>query len=364
MRVLIVNSLLSGGGIDSHTLSLCQALCEQSHEVTLAAPDHARWIARARRIPGLHVEGVGEGRLYWPLVLARLVRRRRPQLIHAHHGRDYWLALAAAWLGRTGARVVVTRHLMTPLKTKTQAYLRGRVTTIAVSDAVARSLAALPGAERLNVRRVHCGIDTAAFAPSAERYAAVRSELELPPPAFVFAIVANVHPPEGKGHFYFAEAAATLAPRFADSYFLCIGSGERLDDLKARVTELGADARFRFIHFNDEPERWLPGIDVLVHPAVASEALGLVVLEALACGKPVIASRLDGIPETFIDGEHGLLVPPREAGALAEAMATLAGDRARAQAMGERGRAWVQQRFSLPRLAQETVAVYEEALSR
>jgi glycosyltransferase involved in cell wall biosynthesis len=99
-------------------------------------------------------------------------------------------------------------------------------------------------------------------------------------------------------------------------------------------------------------------LDVLVHPAVGTDAFPLVVLEALASGKPVVASRLDGIPEEIDDGRHGLLVPPGDVPALADAMRTLLGDAALRQRLGAAGRERVCQRFSRARLAREVRELY------
>lgn len=360
MRVLIANSLLTGGGVDSHTLTLSKALAQAGVEVTLAAPPGARWMGKALQIDKLRIAPVDSGRLGWPLALRSVARREGIDIIHAHHGRDYWLAVAGARLAGSRVRAVITRHLMTPLRPSTRRHIGRFAQVIAVSAAVARMLAGQDPQHPLPLHVVRCGVDTGEFVPSPAAYQALRQKLDLPETAFVFGMVGNVHPPEGKGHFFFAEAAAAM--HTADTFFLCIGSGERLEDLKGRVAALGVAAQFRFVLFTDELRQMMQGFDALVHPAVGSEALGLVILEALSCGEPVVASRLDGIPETFSDGEQGFLVPPRDSAALAAAMSRLTSDRAGAAQMGRRGREWIEENFSLRRLADETIAVYEQAL--
>jgi len=91
---------------------------------------------------------------------------------------------------------------------------------------------------------------------------------------------------------------------------------------------------------------------------VVAEALNKEMWEAMACGKPAIASRLDGISEAFVEGEHGLLVPPGDAPALADAMRTLLGDAALRQRLGAAGRERVCQNFSRARLAREVRELY------
>jgi glycosyltransferase involved in cell wall biosynthesis len=90
--------------------------------------------------------------------------------------------------------------------------------------------------------------------------------------------------------------------------------------LQERIGALGLSSVTRMIAFTDDIAPVMNALDVVVHPAVGTEALGLIIWEALASAKPVIASRLDGIPEAFVEGEHGLLVPPADVPALTEAM--------------------------------------------
>jgi glycosyltransferase involved in cell wall biosynthesis len=259
-------------------------------------------------------------------------------------------------------KVFVTRHLMTPLRPNTRRYLARWAHVIAVSDAVLAHLRAGDPQHSLRVRRVHCGIDLGVFRPDPARGLAWRRARQLPDSAWLFAVVGAIHGPEGKGQFVMLEAARALLKRHPDTHFLCLGDGDGVPELQRRALALGLDGRFHWRGFDDEADAAFQAIDVLVHPAVSSEALGLVILEALATGKPVIASRLDGIGETFVDGRHGLAVPPRDSKALADAMLCLADDRERARAYGAAGREWLEQGFSLRTLGRQTVDAYRDAL--
>ncbi|MDF3833277.1 glycosyltransferase family 4 protein [Cupriavidus basilensis] len=363
LRVLILNSLLDGGGIDSHTLSLCRALQLQGCEVTLAAPHGARWIAAAREMQGICLLELNAKRIAWPEILARHLRERQMHVIHAHHGRDYWVAILAWILSGRKAAVVVTRHLMTSLKERTRRYLAASSSVIAVSDAVQNALRLVDPDRTLKLRRIYCGIDTERFrACTAERHR-VRRALGVPHEAWIYALIGGAQKPDGKGQSYFVKAAAQVFERHPQSHFLCVGDGDLTPQLRREANSLGLDRNFHFRPFEHDVASLMQAIDVLVHPPVGSEALGLVILEALSCGKPVVATSLDGIPETFIDGDHGVLVPPRDANALAVAMSRLAADPRRAARMGSRGRLWVEANFSLASLGRETVQLYQDCLS-
>lgn len=364
LHVLVLNSVLTGGGVDTQTLSQCQALLAQGLRVTLAISIRARWIERARAIPGLRVLVLTSKRGLWPLRLAWEVRRTRVDVLHAHHGRDYWIAILARRLSCRRVLVVVTRHLMGPLKDKTRRYLAPNALVVAVSNAVAVALRAGDPKGALRLRRIYCGIDTHAFQNDLAKRAAVRARIGLPGQGWVFAVIGAIHAPQGKGQFQFLHAAKAVLAMHPDAHFLCAGSGEAVPALQAEAHALGLGTHFHWQPFGDDMPSVMCAIDVLVHPAVSSEALGLVILEALSCGKPVIASDLDGIPETFVDGENGLLVPPREVAPLAQAMVRLADDRVYAQALGARGRGWVEQHFSLSCVGRELVTLYAEGLAR
>ncbi len=361
-RVLVINSLLHGGGVDSHTLSLCQALLQQGCKVTLAAPHDSRWLRIARRQPGLLVLPLRAPRPLWPAILSWHARMADVQVIHAHHGRDYWVAILTRLLSGRRTPVVVTRHLMTRLKERTRRYLSAFTTVVAVSHAVEDVLRETDPERRLRLRRIHCGIDTTRFRADGDLRRRMREKLGLAEDNWTFVMIGASIPPDGKGQFIFLRAAAKLLRRHPQARFLCVGEGGLVAPLQAEVRRLGLSDQFRLLPFEHDVAALLQAADVLVHPAVCTEALGLVILEALSCGKPVIGSLLDGIPETFVDGEHGFLVPPRDVDALVGAMDRLASDRALAFSMGRRGMRWIRSHFSLAQLGGDTVRLYRDCL--
>ena len=132
--------------------------------------------------------------------------------------------------------------------------------------------------------------------------------------------------------------------------------------LRERIRSLDLAGTALMLPFTDDIPTVMNALDVLVHPALGTEALGLVLWEAMAGGKPVIASRLHGIPEAFIENEHGLLVPPADASALAEAMRQLAASQDLRTRFGRAGRYHVENNFSRAILAKNTQALYAAIL--
>ncbi|MBL6751449.1 MAG: glycosyltransferase family 4 protein [Nevskia sp.] len=359
MRILQVNSVFNGGGVDNQTLELCKGLLALGDEVTLAIPPAARVAALAHAVPGLRVELLPGGKLPWACKLAALVRQRRIDIVHAHHGRDNWVACAAARLGGIGDRTVISRHLMTPLSPGSARYLLRFAHVAAVSRAVHRVLDGQLIGPRARLHLVYGGVDTAVFNPAgAAAGQALRRELGWPEQAVVFSVVGSLNPPRGKGQLEFVEAAAQVHAQLPDTRFLIAGDG-RLDvPVRALAAQLGIGDAVRLLPFRPDIAPVHHAADVLVHPATGSEALGLVIWEAMACGKPVIASRLDGIPEAFVEERHGLLVPPGDVPALAAAMLRLGADPALRARMGQAAAAYVEQEFSARRYAGRMHALY------
>jgi glycosyltransferase involved in cell wall biosynthesis len=161
-----------------------------------------------------------------------------------------------------------------------------------------------------------------------------------------------------KGVEYLVEAAA-LVP---GATFLVAGEGPERGRLERRAAELGLDTRVLFLgHRQDIPDL-LAACDVFVLPSLF-EGLALSILEAMAAGKPVIATAIEGTSEVIRDGENGLLIPPTDPTALASAVRQILGDPVRAQRLAAAGRARVQREFSTEILIERTMGVYSELLA-
>lgn len=360
LRILQVNSSFGGGGVDRQTLELALGLRDLGDEVTLAVPAGCPWEPLARQ-HGLPVEIFpGHSPLRSALMrkLVQVLRARRIQVIHAHQGHDYWPAIIAARLVG-GVRVVVTRHLMTRPSGFSRLFLLSAAQVVTVSRAVeAVCREALWGPAR-RLHQVYAAINPAAF--QTERTAAAvqfRQRQGWPADAVVFGVVGMFNLPRGKGQVEFLEAAARLSRAHPQSRFAIVGLGSMEGLLRETIVRLGLSEVARIIPFTNDIPLMMNALDALVHPAVTTEALSLVILEALASGRPVIASRLNGIPETFVEGEHGLLVPPGEVPALAQAMRTFLEHPGLRQRFGAAGPQHVRQKFSRAAMAEKTREIY------
>jgi len=200
---------------------------------------------------------------------------------------------------------------------------------------------------------------------SAAEIADCRRELGIPQDRIVVALTGQVA--EVKGIWEFVEAASILAARGPEAMFVVLGddlktNGEKRREMEARVREHGLTDRFRFLGFRGDAPRVVQAFDIVAVPSHV-EPLGNATLEAMAAGKPVVGSRIGGIPEMIVHGETGLLVPPGDGGALAEAVDALvrSGDVRVRMAAAARQRATVA--FGRERHARSLRHLYDQVLA-
>lgn len=343
LRVVRVNSLLTGGGTDEHCVTLATHLARLGVEEWLAGPG-GRKFSEIARTAGLRLHFTppeGPVKTRFMASVARLIRRVQPHIVHAHHGRDYWPAILATRAAGSRAKIVFTRHLAkSPASLPGRWLLLGRVDAIiAASRFVAEVLTRghfephSPVLERRKrppmvgdhskIHVIYDGVETDQFRPRPAGDPAVRHLREawgVGPEDVVFGVVGGFPPPRGKGQREFLEAAARLHPTAPHARFLMLGRGGLRDVLLADIARLGLTGVASLPGFCDDMPAAMNALDCMVLPQVGTEAFPGVILEALACGRPVVASDLDGIPEAFNVCPRGVLVPPGDIAALAQAM--------------------------------------------
>jgi glycosyltransferase involved in cell wall biosynthesis len=376
LRILHLDSLLTGGGTDDQCVKLAAGLGQLGQRVTLAGPagrEFSKYIA-ASGLPFLDT-GNTASQLAFILRAARFIRREKIQIVHGHHGRDLWPTIFAAKFSGAKPKIVLTRHLAkSPASPASRRFLLGQCDAlIAVSEFVARVLREgvyepdSPEEERRRrpplrgdfskIHVIYGGIDTAQFKPaSAEE---MRRELGLQPGQYAFAVAGGYDWPRGKGQREFLLAAARAHQKIPQARFLIIGRGSMEEILRADIQRLGLVEKAWLTGQKSDMPQVMNAIDCLVHPQIGTEALGLVICEAHACGKPVIASALDGIPEAFRPGDYGRLVPPENIPELAAAIEAQAArppfSPAQAAALHEK----VARVFSLECCAREVLRLYQ-----
>jgi glycosyltransferase involved in cell wall biosynthesis len=382
LRILHLNSVLRRGGTDTICIQLANGLQKLGQTVWVGGPDgrQASTLCRNLGIPLFPIDREGLLKVRFTLSAARFIRRESIQVIHGHHGRDYWRTVLAARISGAQPRIVLHRHLAkSPGTWISRNFLLNRTDAfIAASQCVAdimsrgmyepkatdlerRARPPIRG-DHSRIRVIHGGVDTERFQP---RDASVlRKEWNLSPDDFAFGVVARYGKPRGKGQREFLAAAASLHLQFPQARFLMIGRGDLAEVLNADIARLGLTGNAWMTPWCNDMVLGMNAIDCLVHPQIGTDAFPTVILEAMACAKPVIATHLDGAVEQVVPGETGLMVAPEDIPALAKAMKSMLQEVPLRQRFGAAGRQRVCKHFSLPVLAEKVLALYRELCSR
>ena|ERR1043166_9207322 len=372
--------MLTGGGTDDQCVKLVHALHQQGQQVALAGPDGREFtrVARELGVPFYATPPEGPLKLRFIWACAKLVRRERIQILHGHHGRDLWPTVLAARLSRARPKIVLTRHLAkSPRSWFSRSFLLGQCDSIiAVSQFVAEVLREgfydpdSPEAERharppmrgdlSKIHVLHGGIDTSQFRPGDA--SAQRKEWGLSSEHFAFAVVGGYNRPRGKGQREFLRAAALIHEKIPQARFLIVGRGDLTEQLQGDIRQLGLEGKAWLTPYCQDMPAAMNALDCLVHCQIGTEAFGLVLIEAFACGKPVIASALDGIPEAFGCAAKGQLVAPEDVTALAAAMLSLANQPPLSPSDRDEMHIRIERDFSLSAAAGRVARLYEDLL--
>ncbi len=303
----------------------------------------------------------------FPSALRKLLlflKRERVDLINAHGYRDHLLSLLAGRIA--GVKVLIrTKHNHVPLKGGAFSRLiYGRLTDriIAISGHI-KNVMIGSGIDPSRITVIHTSVDLDYFSsrPKNER---LMQEFRLAPGYPVIGSVARLS--DRKGMPFLLDALKLLKDEGRQFSCLIVGGGgssseEKIALLKQKAETQGLTPRLVFTGLRGDIPEILSLIDYFVLPSL-DEGLGRSLVEAMAAGKPVVASRVGGIPEAVEDGKTGILVPPGDARALTEALSVMLDNPARAWEMGRRGRERAERLFDEERMVDGICALYRELL--
>lgn len=373
LRVLHVQRVSGVGGSERHLMSLLHGLQGRGIETRLcilAAPGYERLLELAsERGADTAVLPAGsdvDPRL--PLRIAREIRRFRADLVHSHliHA-DLYGQLAARTIGfPTVSTIHSTNPFYRGLPIRWFARVAGRSArrTIAISEHVKRFVLELGIAPARSVRVVHYGIDVTEWHLTQHDRDAARARWSFGRGHVVVGVASRLV--GNKGHDFLIDAFGEAHRAEPSLQLIVAGAGSARDELEARAAKTSAPSAIRFLGHVSDIRAFMGACDVLVFPSLPGfgEGFGLAALEAMAAGRPVVATSIDSLPEIVQDQTTGFLVQPWAIGDLAAALIRLARDETLREAMGKRSRDLAADRFSLDRMVSRTVGVYEEALGR
>jgi glycosyltransferase involved in cell wall biosynthesis len=363
-RILFLIDELDVGGTEQQLLELVKRLDRQRYEPVVCCFRPGK-VSKEIEAAGIRVITLEKRGKVDPLFVGRLVRMMRRERIDLL---QTYLFTANTW-GRLAARlagvpIIVTSERNVDMweewyKQRLGVWLdRWTHRTIGNSEAVGDYLAA-KGIARAKLRVIYNGVDTSRFEGPVTPHAA-REELGIPQHHAVVGHLARLEPQ--KDPRTFLAAAAIVARKMPSVSFLVVGGGSLQAELEREAQALGLGGRIVFTGPRRDVPRLLAACDMSVLASV-KEGMSNTIMESMAAGKPMVATRVGGNPELMQDGETGFLVSPRDPTALAAAIQRILDDPALAKSMGLQAKARMAERFSVDAMVAATQGLYDELVA-
>lgn len=374
MRVVHVIKAKGIAGAERHLLDLMEGLRVREVDAQLLllaeeghSADGMQKAVEARQIP---VQRVTMRRHIAPGLYSNLnqfFNYLKPDIVHTHLQHADFYGIPAAKLARV-PKIVSSQHnddsrrRNPALKIVNSNLWRLADAVITISDAVRRFTLEVEGLTPEKVHTIHYGLPLPVpeiDKPEARRV--LRNELQCDPETPLVGMACRLI--DAKGIEYALVAFEQIAAEFPTARFAILGDGPLRRSLEAQARALKIQQRVHFLGWRDEALPFIAGLDVLLSPSVR-EGFGMTILEAMGQQIPVIGSTASAIPEIIVHGETGLLVPPRDVPALAEAIRCLLADKPLRMYYGLVGCSRLEERFSASRMVVETLNLYQNLLDK
>ncbi len=364
--VHILTSLRTGGA-ETLTVNLLKTFDKHKYEyslITLYSPEEDNYLMRQLRLSNIPYYHLGKQIGFSPrnsLLLRNLFKELKPNLIHSHMYTIKYVLLS--YIGSHLPPWIHTLHTVTrseltffERKISFLLYRLHKVIPVAVSESVQQSFNETYGIKGIKVIKNGVAIpeiETNERDEFRERFNIKRDD-------FVITSVARLAPP--KTPLLLVDAFAVVRNKIRNCFLFIVGDGPLMPVLKRMVTQLNLVDSVLFTGLVNNPFPYLMASDLFIFSS-AEEGLPLSLLEAMAAGLPVVASKVGGIPEVIKEGYNGYLVPPNNMSALAEAVIKMYGNKGR-QTIGKNNREVVKEYFDITHTASQYEKIYDRLLSR
>jgi glycosyltransferase involved in cell wall biosynthesis len=368
IKILYAHGIQDIGGAETDLIAMIKGLDRERFHPSVACPPNGAFIERLRKIPVPVFPALFPSwrkvKDIWRIPIAvvswvAILKRGKFDLVHIN---DYWWT-PIVWLACRIRRIPCLVHIrqqIEPRRVK-QYWLEKPNGVLAISQEI-RHVAIEGGMDPDRIQVVYSGLDFSSKAEQVNR-GLIRQRYGLPSGQLLIGAVANLFP--RKGYEYLLEALADVRKIVPHVHCIIVGEGdeEYYEKLMNLVRAKDLNEVVTFAGFQPNVLEYMADFDVVVLPSIL-EGFGIVLLEGMAMGKPVVASRVGGIPEAVEDGVTGILVPPAHSRKLAEALVILLENSMLRQSMGEAGRKRVETLFSLERTIKAIESSYNNILSQ
>lgn len=348
MNILLLNVNIGKewgwGGIESHSDILASELVKNGHRVVMGCWEEGSVALQAGKLilSSRRIRIRNSGDIAAIVKIIKTCLRDDIQVIIANGGREYWPAAVAAKI--SGTKIIFVRHQTDRIKWSTRWLINKYVgKVIAVSVAVKNALIASHVSEE-KIEIIHNSIALERFNSSLVNKDEVRQGLGIGSNDIVIGTVGKLN--RGKGVYEMLDALCSLLKGYSNLKLVFVGDGPERQGLEEEAERLSIRDRIIFTGIRRDIEKMYAAMDIFVLPSTCDEAFGMVIIEAMAMGKPVIATTVGGIPEIIRAGVNGILIPPRDSSAIAGAIANLIDNHDIAEGIASEGRRAVEQDFS------------------
>ena len=362
LAILHTESSLGWGGQEIRVLTEAAGVARLGHDVLLAAPAQSRIFAEASRY-GVKARAVPIARKGPRGVLAmrQLLARHAFDVVNTHSSTDTWLAALARVTLSSPPPIVRTRHISAPLpRNRATRWLYNTATAriVTTGEKLRKQVIAETGVEGSRVVSIPTGIDLSRFHP-ADR-ASARASVGLPKDVAIIGIVATLR--SWKGHRYLFEAFSEM--KRGEALLVVVGDGPQREPLESHAAELGIASHVRFTGNLADVAPWMQSFDVFCLPSYANEGVPQALMQAMACGLPVLATPVGSIEEIVKVNHTGVIVPPRDADAIRELLEELLNNAEWRTSLGERAAAAARERFGDALMVERMLRVFSEAAKK
>ena len=363
MRILQISSAKNFGGGEKHLVDLVIGLRRRGHEVFLAVPDGSPVSEKLENFPPeniLRVKIKNSSDVLAAVKIAKFIKENKIEIAHAHAAKDYLPVSAAVRIAKQ-AKLVLTRHVLFPMKRMQKLALSNVSKVIAVSSGVEANLKRTFPAEK--IVKIPNGIETEKWssADTEKLFREFRFLHNIPFDAPLVGTIGELKRLKGQRDFVFA--AGEIVKKFPETHFVVVGTDNSFKkdfrrELKRLVKVFGLEDRFLFLDWVEDTAPLLAAMDIFVS-ASHSESFGLAILEAMASGKAIVSTMTEGAKELIENGKSGKIVPVKEPLKIAEAVGEFLSDENMREDFGKQAQAAAIEKFSLEKMIERTEKVYQ-----
>ena len=375
IKLLHVITHLPIGGAQDNTLYTVELLNKDKYDISLSCNLNGELVSRAKKVKHLKLYDVPNLRREVSIIndiraflyLYKLIKKENYTIIHTHSSKAGFLGRIAAMLNKTPI-VIHTIHgfafhdYMNSFKKNIFIYLEklsakwthGLVT---VSNLNKKKVVDLGIAPIEKLKNIYSGIDLTLFIN--EKNDQFRKELNLDSNHLLLGSVGRLS--NQKDPITMIEAFCIVIKRFPNAHLTLVGDGELRDEILIKIDQLQLNGRVHLTGNKNDPWKIYHSLDLFIMSSIY-EGLGRSITEALSCGVPVVCTSVEGVPEIVRDNKTGILVPPKDPGALATGIIKSLNDMDNARKMAEEGRKFVNENFDVKKMVDDIDTLYDTLL--